>query len=88
MTGVVKAGVYITLSGASSATTTTAADGTYSFPNIFDGTYTVTPSLTGYGFTPGALTVIFERRGHPGADFVTSLVRPRCTPSRVPRPAQ
>ena len=45
-------GVTITLSGSGSATTTTNASGNYSFPYIVDGSYTVTPSLTGYTFSP------------------------------------
>lgn len=34
------------------ATTTTGADGTYSFGQLFSGTYTVTPTASGYTFTP------------------------------------
>ncbi len=41
-TGEKYSGATVTLSGASSATTTTASDGTYSFPNLADGSYTVT----------------------------------------------
>ncbi|MEP7345470.1 MAG: SdrD B-like domain-containing protein, partial [Gemmatimonadaceae bacterium] len=43
------AGVTVTLSGAASATTTTAANGSYSFDNLVAGTYTVTVS-TPIGF--------------------------------------
>jgi succinate-acetate transporter protein len=42
-------GVTVTLG---SLTTTTDANGNYSFSNVPDGTYTVTPSLTGYTFNP------------------------------------
>lgn len=50
--GPVLAGVTITLSGASSGTTTTNAGGYYSFSNLDNGSYTVTPSRTGYTFAP------------------------------------
>jgi hypothetical protein len=52
VSGAVLSGVTITLSGSGSATTTTNASGNYSFPYIVDGSYTVTPSLTGYTFSP------------------------------------
>jgi hypothetical protein len=42
------------LSGLSSANTTTGASGNYSFANLAAGSYTVTPSLSGYTFTPGS----------------------------------
>lgn len=50
--GVGLSNVTMTLSGAASATTTTATDGTYSFPNLADGNYTVTPAMNNYNFTP------------------------------------
>ncbi|MGI9107393.1 MAG: carboxypeptidase regulatory-like domain-containing protein [Pyrinomonadaceae bacterium] len=46
------AGVTITLSGSQSATTVTGADGSYSFSVTSGGSYTVTPSLSGFTFTP------------------------------------
>jgi inhibitor of cysteine peptidase len=60
----VLSGVTITLSGAGSATTTTNASGNYSFPYIVDGSYTVTPSLTGYTFSPTNAAVSID-----GADI-------------------
>jgi uncharacterized protein (DUF2141 family) len=49
--------VTITLSGAGSASTTTAANGTYSFTGLAAGTYTITPSLSGYTYSPAAPVV-------------------------------
>jgi K+-transporting ATPase c subunit len=46
-------GVTITLSGASSATTTTDAEGNYTFLGLADNSnYTITPNLSGYTFSP------------------------------------
>jgi hypothetical protein len=49
-------GVTVALSGASAATTTTGGTGHYSFASLGRGTYTVTPSLTGYTFSPASRT--------------------------------
>lgn len=55
--GSVRPGVTITLSGSASASTTTDSNGNYSFvvPPA-NGTYTVTPSLAGYAFSPASQT--------------------------------
>ena len=45
-------GVTVTLAGNASATAITDANGNYSFNNLSSGSYTVTPSLTGYAFSP------------------------------------
>lgn len=45
-------GVTLTLSGAATMTTTTDANGDYSFTGLSNGNYTITPSRTGYTFTP------------------------------------
>ncbi|HEX8456854.1 MAG TPA: carboxypeptidase regulatory-like domain-containing protein [Pyrinomonadaceae bacterium] len=50
------AGVTVTLTGAQSATTTTDAQGNYSFANLPTGTYTVTPSGADFVFEPGSRT--------------------------------
>ena len=50
-------GVTVALTGSQTATTTTDADGSYSFPSLAsDGTYTVTPSLPNFTFTPASKT--------------------------------
>jgi plastocyanin len=46
------AGVTMTLSGAGSATTTSNAGGNYVFNGLVNGSYTITPSLSGFTFTP------------------------------------
>ncbi|HVJ09778.1 MAG TPA: N,N-dimethylformamidase beta subunit family domain-containing protein [Acidisarcina sp.] len=50
-------GTLLTLSGASSATTIADSLGNYSFAGLANGSYTVTPSKTGYTFTPPSQTV-------------------------------
>jgi alpha-tubulin suppressor-like RCC1 family protein len=50
-------GVTVTLSGPSVNTTTTDASGNYSFNDVDEGTYTLTPAFTGYTFTPASRAV-------------------------------
>jgi hypothetical protein len=71
VTGDIIAGVTINLTGAATATTTTAADGTYSFTGRANGTYTVTPVLSGYIFYPTS-TVLVVNGSNMIADFVAS----------------
>ncbi len=49
-------GVNIALGGTSSTVTTTNTNGNYSFVVPVGGTYTLTPSLPGYGFSPTSAT--------------------------------
>jgi Glycosyl hydrolases family 16/Carboxypeptidase regulatory-like domain len=51
------AGVLIALTGQSSGTTLTDSSGNYSFTGLPNGTYSLTPSQSGYTFTPSALPV-------------------------------
>jgi len=50
-------GVTMTLSGAAANTATTDVAGKYSFTGLGNGSYTVTPSMTGYAFTPANMAV-------------------------------
>jgi uncharacterized repeat protein (TIGR01451 family) len=56
ITGTPIGNVTMTLSGSQSATTQTDSNGNYSFANLLNGNYTVTPSLTGFTFTPANLS--------------------------------
>jgi uncharacterized protein (DUF2141 family) len=51
-------GVTITMSGDGSGTTTSDASGNYSFANLPAGTYTLTPALAGYTYSPSAPAVV------------------------------
>src|SRR6267378_3543652 len=57
VTGPWVANVTISLTGTASASTTTAANGTYSFVNLAAGSYTITPTLAGYNYTPTPPTI-------------------------------
>jgi hypothetical protein len=85
------AGVTVTLSGTISASTTTDADGNYSFPVPAGGTYTVTPSLAGYTFSPESQTFNNATQNQT-ADFSIATVTtpgsppPDLTPAPPPTP--
>ncbi|HEX8130160.1 MAG TPA: carboxypeptidase regulatory-like domain-containing protein [Pyrinomonadaceae bacterium] len=55
-TGYTLRGVTVTLSGSQTGTATTDPSGYFSFNLPAGGTYTVTPSLSGYTFSPASLT--------------------------------
>jgi len=50
-------GATIALTGTSTATTMANAAGAYTFSGLANGSYTVTPSLTGYTFSPVSMAV-------------------------------
>ncbi|HEV2801581.1 MAG TPA: carboxypeptidase regulatory-like domain-containing protein [Pyrinomonadaceae bacterium] len=68
-------GVTMTLTGTQSATTTTDAQGAYSFPNLPTGTYTVTPTRTHTSFNPTSLTFTNLSSDQTTANFLASEVR-------------
>src|ERR1700722_14023996 len=47
----------LTLTGASTATTTANASGNYTFSGLANGSYTVTPTKSGFTFSPASVTV-------------------------------
>ena len=72
LTGVPFTGVTVTLSGRSTGTYTTGADGKYSFTGLPKGrSYTLTPILAGYTFNPGSKVVIINE-SNMNADFVAT----------------
>ena len=52
-------------------TVTTDSEGNYSFSDLSNGTYTITPSLSGYSFDPTSLTVVVDG-STATADFVAT----------------
>jgi uncharacterized protein (DUF2141 family) len=72
--GGVTDGVLITLSGASSATTTTAGGGAFSFSGLANGSYTITPSMPGYTFSPTSLAVTVNGGNVSGQSFTATAL--------------
>lgn len=68
-------GVTINLTGASMATTTTAWDGNYSFTGLLNGSYTVTPSLSGVTFSPTSITITSLAANSTANNFVVTRYR-------------
>ena len=62
-------GATLTLGGATAATTTADSSGNYTFAGLANGTYSVTPSHTGYTFSPGNQSVSVNNSDMTGVNF-------------------
>lgn len=62
-------GVMVNLTGAATKNMTTAAGGSYTFTGLANGSYTVTPNLAGYGFTPSSITVTVYNNNPSNINF-------------------
>lgn len=62
-------GVTVTLSGDKSATTTTDSDGKYSFSGLNNGSYRITPSISGYSFSPSYIDTTINNADSNGINF-------------------
>jgi hypothetical protein len=62
-------GATVTLSGAANATTTADASGNYSFLNLANGNYTVTPTNSGFTFSPASQNVTVNGANVTGVNF-------------------
>lgn len=69
-------GADVKLSGAATATTTTADSGTYSFVGLANGNYAVTPGSAGYGFNPTSQAVAINGASVSGVNFTAAAVAP------------
>jgi len=67
-------GATVKLSGASTATTTADANGNYSFTGLANGSYTVTPSKSGYTFTPASQPVTISSANQTGINFTAQAI--------------
>jgi len=73
VSGAVQSDVKLTLSGGLSGTVMTGSDGTYSFGNVVGGTtYIVTPSRSGYSFSPEYTEFTIGAANAANIDFVSS----------------
>jgi hypothetical protein len=66
------AGVTVSTNGASATTATTATDGTYTLSGLAVGTYTVSPSRTGYAFSPTYRTISLSTANASGINFTAT----------------
>jgi uncharacterized surface anchored protein len=70
----------MTLFGDASRTTTTDANGNYSFNNLLPGSYIITPSKPGYTFSPTGRSVTISNANISGQDFTALVILPTvCT---------
>ncbi len=65
-------GATVTLSGATSATTAANSAGSYAFTGLANGTYAVTPSRTGYTFSPGTQGATVNGANVAGVNFTAT----------------
>jgi len=65
-------GTTVALSGPISASTTGNSSGNYSFSGLANGTYAVTPSRSGYLFSPSVQSVSIDGSDVSGIDFAAS----------------
>ena len=65
-------GTTVALSGPASATTTGNSSGAYIFSGLANGTYAVTPSRSGYSFSPSVQSVSINGADVSGIDFTAS----------------
>jgi DNA-binding beta-propeller fold protein YncE len=74
VSGDVREGVTVALSGAARLSTTTDATGSYSFADLRNGAYVVTPSLAGYAFSPSNIAVTVNGADVGGQNFTAKTV--------------
>ena len=74
VSGATASGVSIALSGAASASTTTDTSGNYSFSGLANGTYTVTPTKTGFTFTPASQAATISNANVTNVNFTSQAV--------------
>ncbi len=60
----------VTVSAGGGNTATTGSDGAYVISGLVDASYTITPSLSGYTFTPGTRSVTISGASLSGVDFI------------------
>jgi hypothetical protein len=66
-------GATVTLSGTASATTTADSSGAFSFSGLANGSYTVTPTKTGFTINPASQPVSVDNASVTGVNFTAAL---------------
>ena len=80
-------GATVTLSGTASGTTTADGSGNYAFRGLSNGSYTVTPSKSGYSFSPGAQSATINGANVTNLNFTVSSSPPPVVVSISPTSA-
>jgi uncharacterized protein (TIGR03437 family) len=70
--GTAGSGAAIALSGTSAAAATADASGSYTFSGLANGSYTITPSLSGYTFSPASVAVTVSGANVTAASFTAT----------------
>jgi len=63
-------GVTVSLTGAAAASTATDGSGNYILTNLQNGNYTITPTLSGYNFSPTSKAVTVNSANAAGQNFI------------------
>ncbi|MBF0431769.1 MAG: carboxypeptidase regulatory-like domain-containing protein [Fibrobacteria bacterium] len=74
ISGDILAGVTINITEADTADTVTNTDGVFAFSGLKNGTYTVTPSLANYTFTPESRQVTLAGEEKTDVNFVATIL--------------
>jgi len=69
-------GATVTLAGAGNGVVTADASGNYSFSGLLNGTYTVTPSKSGYAYNPTSQPVTINGASLTGINFTDPVILP------------
>ena len=69
-------GATVTLTGAGNGVVTADASGNYSFSGLLNGTYTVTPSKSGYAYNPTSQSVTINGASLTGINFTDPVILP------------
>ncbi len=64
----------VTVSAGTGGTATTDGNGNYTISNLANGTYTVTPSLSGYTFSPASASETVNGANITGVNFTAAVV--------------
>jgi len=81
------AGTSVGLNGAASVSTTADSSGNYSFTGLANGSYAVTPSHSGYSFSPTSQPVTISDMSVTGVNFTATAAAPTYTISGSVTPA-